>query len=279
MKKSNKAGINFILYFYLAIFAASIIFPLLWTVLTSVKSNQEFFANPWALTGKPVFGNYIRAWETANIGPYFLNSLYITVIVVAVEIIIGSMTSYALTRLKVKGSPFVTFLYMSGIFIPTILCVVPMFLQLRRVHLLDSHLGLILLYIATNLPFTVYVLNGTFRTLPHELEEAAIIDGCSYFRVYWNVMLPLAKPGIATVTIFDFLSVWNEYVIARSVILTPNKQTLAVGMVSLMQATNHQADWTALFAGMVIVMVPTMIIYLLFQKYITSGMTTGAIKG
>ena len=157
---------------------------------------------------------------------------------------------------------------MAVFFIPVILCIVPIFLQLRRVHLLDNHFGLILLYIGTNLPFTVYVLNGFFRTLPHEIEEAAIIDGCGYFRVYWNIMLPLAKPGVTTVTIFNFLNVWNEYVIARTMILTPGKQTLSVGIVSLMQATNHQADWTALFAGMVIVMIPTMIIYLLFQKNI-----------
>lgn len=279
--KQNRSHmlLRFLLRLYLAVFTVSVLLPVLWTVYTSFKTNPEFFRDPWALPSSLQFDNYIRAWNSANIGRYFLNSLYITAIVVPVVAIAGAMTAFACTRLNLRIGKITSFVYMAGIFIPTVLCVVPIFLQLRQAGLLDSHLGLILLMIAIHMPFTVYVLCGNFRTLPHELEEAATIDGCNYFKIFWKVMLPLAKPGIATVCIFNFLSCWNEYVLTRTVIMTPTKNTLPVGLVNLQATTNSQSDWGALFAGMVIIMLPTMLIYLLFQKYITSGITSGAVKG
>ncbi len=277
--REQKPWVTALIQVYLVLFALSIIVPLIWTFYTAFKTNTEFYINPWALPAKLHFENFVRAWNSVHIGAYFLNSLKLTIASVLALDIIGSMVAFACTRLRVKAGPTIATIFMAGLFIPTILCVVPMFLQLRRLNLLDSHLGLFFMYIAIQLPFTCYVLNGFFKTLPHEIEEAAIIDGCGYFRIYWNVMLPLAKPGIATVTIFNFLGSWNEYVISRTVILTPAKSTLAVGMVSLMQSSRHNADWSALFAGLVIVMIPTFIIYVIFQKYITSGMTAGAIKG
>ncbi len=268
-----------LLRIYLILFAASIILPLLWTVWTSFKTNQEFFANPWSLPSSINLDNYTRGWKAASIGKYFFNSLYISVIVVAAVAVLGAMTSYVCTRFSLRlGGVVVTF-YMLGMFIPTVLCVVSIFLQMRSLNLLNSHFGLILLYIAVNMPFTVFVLSGFFRTLPHELEEAAYIDGCSLIGTFWSVMLPLAKPGLATVCIFNFLGTWNEYLLSSTVILDPMKSTLPTGLVSLMATTNHQADWAALFAGMVIVMFPLMTIYLVFQKYITSGITAGAVKG
>lgn len=268
-----------LLRIYLILFAVSIVLPLLWTVWTSFKTNQEFFANPWSLPTSINLDNYVRGWKAASIGKYFFNSLYISVIVVAAVAVLGAMTSYVCTRFSLRlGNAVVTF-YMLGLFIPTILCVVSIFLQMRSMNLINSHFGLILLYIAVNMPFTVFVLSGFFRTLPHELEEAAYIDGCSLIGTFWKVMLPLAKPGLATVCIFNFLGTWNEYLLSSTVILDPTKSTLPTGLVSLMATTNHQADWAALFAGMVIVMIPLMTIYLVFQKYITSGITAGAVKG
>lgn len=268
-----------LLRIYLIAFAVAILLPLCWTVYTSVKTNQEFFADPWALPKAIDFSSYVRGWKSANIGTYFFNSLYITVIVVAADALLGSMTAYACTRFQLKAGTAVVNFFMLGLFVPTVLCVVTIFLQMRSMNLLSSHFGLILLYTAINMPFTIYVLAGFFRTLPHELEEAAHIDGSGLIGTFWRVMLPLAKPGIATVCIFNFLGVWNEYLLATTIILDTSKSTLPVGLVALMATTNHQADWVALFAGMVIVMIPLMIIYLVFQKYITSGMTAGAVKG
>lgn len=278
MSPKEKA-LRVLLRIYLALFTVMILLPVLWTLYTSFKTNQEFFGNPWALPSALNFDNYIRAWNEASVGDYFMNSLYITVIVVPLVALLGAMTAYACTRLKLKVGGIVKTIFLLGVFIPTILCVVPIFLQMKEANLIDKHLGLILLFLAVNLPFTVYVLCGVFRTMPHELEEAATIDGCNYFQIFFKVMFPLSKGGIATVSIFNFLSVWNEYVLTRTMIMTPAKNTMPVGLVNLQGSTMHQADWAALFAGMVIIMIPTLIIYFIFQKYITSGLTAGAVKG
>lgn len=282
MKKNTNIGskvLRLLLRVYLILFTLSILLPLFWMLYTSFKTNQEFFADPWALPKSFQLDNYIRGWRTSHIGQYFMTSLWITVITVIANALLGSMTAYACTRLRLRAGKLTTTFYMMGMFIPSVLCVVPMFLQLRQAHLLDTHIGLTLLYIAVNMPFTVFVLTGFFKTLPHELEEAAYLDGCGLLRTFWNILMPLTKPGLATVTIFNFLGIWNEYVLAKTMILTPEKSTLPIGLVSMMETTNHMADWGALFAGMVIVMIPTLIIYFTFQKYITSGMTAGAVKG
>lgn len=275
----RQKAIRLILRFYLAICTCGIILPTLWTILTSFKSTSEFLVNPFGLPEVFYPENYINAWKMAKIGNYFFSSMCISAIVCIVVVILGSMTAYACTRLRIRAGGLVIACYMLGVFIPVELCIVPIFLQLRGLHLLDTHLGLVLLYIAIRLPFTVFILAGNFKTLPHELEEAAIIDGCSYNQVFWKVMMPLAKPGLATVTIFNFLSIWNEYVLAKTIMLTPDKVTLPVGLISLQAATRHQCDYGALFAGMVIVMIPTLIVYMFFQKQLTSGITAGAVKG
>ena len=244
-------ALRVLLRFYLFFFTAMTLLPVFWTLYTSFKTNKEFFANPWALPSALNFDNYVRAWNEASVGDYFLNSLYITIIVVPLLALLGAMTAYACTRLKLKAGNVVIGIFLLGVFIPTVLCVVPIFLQMKEAKLLDSHLGLILLLLAVNLPLTVYILTGVFRTIPHELEEAATIDGCNHFKIFFKVMLPLSKGGIATVSIFNFLSVWNEYVLTRTVILSSAKNTIPVGLVSLQATSTSQADWAALFAGMV----------------------------
>lgn len=279
VRKKKFSVSRFLVRVYLAIFSAGIILPVFWTIYTAFKTTPEFFANPWALPSSLQIDNFIRAWTLSSVGDYFLNSLKMTIVVVPLLAILGATTAYASTRLHLKVGSAVGTLFRLGIFIPTVLCLVPIFLQLRDARLLDSHWGLMFLLLAINLPFTVFVLCGYFRTMPHELEEASVIDGCNTFQTFWKVMFPLARPGIATVTIFNFLSVWNEYVLTRTIIMSPAKNTLPVGLVNLQATTNSSADWGALFAGMVIIMIPTLLIYFIFQKYITSGLTAGALKG
>lgn len=279
---SNKAftiTLRTMLRIYLGLLSLSVLFPLFWSVFSSFKTTPEFFKDPWALPSHINWENYIRAWNQVDLGTNFMNSLFVTLVVVAATTLLGAMTAYACTRLGLKAGRMVTMYYLMGMFVPTILCVVTIFLQMRDLHLLDKTFGLILLYIALSMPFTVFVLSGFFRTLPHELEEAALIDGCGPMRTFWQIMLPLAKPGLATVCIFNFLSIWNEYVLASVIILDKEKITLPVALVALKATSEYSADWGALFAGLVIVMIPLIIIYLTFQKHITSGVTTGAIKG
>jgi N-acetylglucosamine transport system permease protein len=268
-----------LLRIYLILFSAVVILPMIWTAYTSLKTNQEFFKDPWALPAVPHFQNYVTAWDTAKIGTYFVNSVLVTVVVVLVVALLGAMTAYATTRLRLRVGNALNSFYMVGMFIPTVLCVVPMFLQLQRINLLDNLFGLVLLYIAVSMPFTVFVMAGFFRTLQRELEEAAFMDGCGYLRIFFNILLPLVRPGLATVSIFNFLGVWNEYVLAKTLIFTMEKNTLPLGLVQLMQAARYKADWGSLFAGLTIIMIPTVVIYVIFQNQITSGLTVGAVKG
>lgn len=264
---------------YLGLLSLSVLFPLFWTVSTSMKTNQQFFEDPWSLPTSFNIENYIRIWKDIELSRNFLNSVVISGVVVVACLLLGAMTAYCCTRLGLRAGKYVTAIYLSGMFVPSIICAVSIFLQMRDLNLLESRLGLILLYIALQMPFSVYVLSGFFRTLPHELEEAAALDGSGLMRTFWTIMLPLAKPGLATVSIFNFLTAWNEYTMASIIMLDPKKTTLPVVLVELQGSLRNQADWVGLFAGMVIVIIPLMIIYFVFQKYITSGVTAGAIKG
>lgn len=278
MKKSGFLS-KTILRIFLIIYSIIVLYPMIWAIYSSLKTNKEFYKDPWALPSSFYLGNYVNAWSKAKIGTYFFNSAFVTLVVVALLIILGSTTAYAITRLKLKIGNYVGFIYMAGLLVPTILGVIPTFLVLRNLKMLDSFRGIILVYIAYGLPFTVFVLQGFFKTLPHELEEAALIDGCSLNRTFWQIMFPLAKSGVVTVSIFNFMAFWNEYIFALTYITTDSKKTLALGLINIMEVSRYATDWGALFAGLIIVMLPTVIIYAIFQKKITGGLTIGAVKG
>jgi ABC-type glycerol-3-phosphate transport system permease component len=163
--------------------------------------------------------------------------------------------------------------------VPTQLALVPLFFLVNAIHLLDTYTGLILVYIAFSLPFTIFVLTGFFRTLPHELAEAALIDGCTHPQAFWRVMLPIAKPGLVTAAIFNFLGIWNEYLFALVLISSERLRTLPLGLANLLMVTHYESNWGALFAGLVMVMIPTLVVYALLQGQLTKGITAGALKG
>lgn len=285
MKKANDLSIlgkwtkNIPLSFILIIYAIIVIFPLVWIFSSSLKSSMEIFANVWALPKGIKWENYVNAWIEASIGKYFINSLFVTATSVFFILLLSSMVAYVLTRFRFLGNSFVFYYFLGGLMIPTFLGIVPLFLLLKDLHLLDSFIGLILVYIAYSLPFSIFILTPFFKSLPRELAEAAIIDGCSDFAVFWRIMLPLAKPGLITVGIFNFLGIWNEYILALVIISSGELRTLPLGIANLYMVQHYQADWGTLFAGLTIVMVPTLIVYIIFSKKLTSGITLGALKG
>lgn len=280
MNNSKPNGVGtWLTRIYMILFSVTIIFPLVWVLYSSLKTNYEFFQDVWALPASLQFENYVRAWEKASIGKYFVNSAIITFFVVIIVGVMSSMCTYACTRLGLKlGGPVVT-LFMAGLYIPTVLCLVPIYVCMKNLGLVNSKLGLTILYIASNLPFSVFILSGFYKTVPKDLEEAAYIDGCGYFATYARVILPITKPAMATVSIFTFMGSWNEYVLANMLISKAENNTLPVGIVSLQAAMEHVSDWTALLAGIAILFIPMIIMYIFCQKYITSGMTAGALKG
>lgn len=263
------------------VYVVIVLFPMLWTLISSFKTTSEFYENVWALPAsfRDGFQNYINAWEYAEIGRNILNSLLVVSVSLVLNVIICTMSAYVLARFKFRGNKTLTNLYVAGLFVPLVLGTIPTYFVLMQLKLYDTLIGLILVYTAYSIPFSVFVMIGIFQTLPDEFAEAAALDGCGYFRTFWNIMLPLGKSGLVTISIFHFLWTWNDYIYAMTYVPSASKRTLSVGLVKLTSMATYKTDWGALFAGLVIVMLPSIIIYILFQSQIQKGLTSGGIKG
>ncbi len=278
-------------YIALCILAVSILVPVAWVFMASVKQNTEFYGNPWALPLGFHLQNFADAWSKARMGEYMLNSVLTTAMALAILLVVALPAAYVLSRYKFKGSKFFNVLFMGGLFINVNYIVVPIFLMfvdadkaLRGLvgsgFFLNNIFILALVYASTALPFTIYLLSGYFATLPKAYEEAAYVDGAGYFRTMVRIIMPMAKPSIITVILFNFLSFWNEYIIAMTLLSDPNGgKTLPVGLMNLMKAQNAAAEYGQMYAGLVMVMLPTLILYIIVQKKLTQGMTLGGLKG
>ena len=274
------------MYLTLMLIAVSILVPVAWVVFASLKENHEFYENPWKLPSGLNFQNFRDAWDSAHMGSYFLNSVIVTALSLLILLITAIPASYALSRFSFKGRGFIKGLFMAGLFINVSYLVIPIFLMLVDINsfigspiLLNNHFVLAIVYAATALPFTVYLLSGYFSSLPREYEESAYVDGASNLRTMVFIMAPMARPAIITVILFNFLSFWNEYIIAITLMTDEAAKTLPVGLMNLMKAQNAAAQYGKMYAGLVIVMLPTLILYILLQKKLTEGLSIGGVKG
>ena len=297
MRKKNKGAIQEIsglakvlIYIPLILLSILIIVPVFWVFMASIKENSEFYRNPWALPEGFYFQNFIDAWESANMGSYMLNSVFVTVVAIFLLVIIALPASYVLARFKFKSGKFWNVLFMAGLFINVNYIVVPIFLMLNdgdkliyktfgTTFFMNNLFVLALVYAATALPFTIYLLSGYFKTLARDYEEAAYVDGAGYFRTMVQIIIPMAKPSIVTVILFNFLAFWNEYIISMTLLTKPELKTLPVGLMNLMAAQRSAVQYGKMYAGLVIVMLPTLILYMCVQKKLTQGMTVGGLKG
>jgi len=279
--KNNRVSFSMVItYIILLVWVSITIVTVGWVIMTSFKSNQELFANIWKLPEKLHFENYVRAWTHGNMQVYFFNTVLYLIITLAVLTVFGSMASYVLVRYKkFRWVGWIFILIIAGMSIPGQLAVIPLYITYARVGLLNTYVGMILLYCAVFMPFTVFVLSGFFRTVPFEIEEAAQIDGASKFRTFAEIVMPMVKPGLVTVIIFNFLSIWNEYFYAMVLITDEKKMPLSAGLYNLKSQQQMGLDWVGLFAGVVILLVPTMIMFFIMQDKIAKGVTAGAIKG
>jgi len=265
-------------------YAAWVVFPMIWVAYSSFKPDAEIFRHTFALpaVGDLRVDNYARAWREARFGAYFLNSVLVTGTSVTLIVGLGAMAAYALARFHHPAARATFWLFLAGLTIPAQLAMVPLFFELRTLGLLNSRLGLVLVYTANGLPFAVFVLAGFFRTLPRSLHEAAMIDGCTEFSAFRRVMLPLAKPGLVTVAIFQFIGVWKEYFFAFMLVggdPAGAARTLPLGLANLSIAAQYRTDYGMLFAGLVLVTAPILIVYALLQRHIVKGIAAGALKG
>lgn len=263
----------------LILFGISIVVPFLWVTVSAFKTSYEITASPWTLPAKPQFENFTKAWIEGQVGTNFLNSIIATLGTLAILIPTGAMAAYVLVKYPFKGSRLILNSFMGGLMFPNFLVIIPLYLLVARLGLLNTKLGLILVYVAYSLAFTVFVLSGFFEQLPNELIEASFLDGCSHSGSFWKVMFPLAKPGILVVAIFNAIGLWNEYPLALVLAGTKEVQTLPVGISNLTQTQQYLGSYGALFAGIVIVMLPVMIVYMIFKDQIQKTMLAGALKG
>ncbi len=293
MKSNNAKEKIFKIFVYVALItlAITIIIPILWVFMASLRDNSEFYGNPWALPKSLHWENFVEAWTTARMGEFMLNSILTTAMALVMLLIIALPAAYCLSRFKFRGKKFLNTMFMAGLFINVNYIVVPIFLMfvdadkfLKSMGLarffLNNIFVLALVYASTALPFTIYLLSGYFVSLPVAYEEAAYVDGAGYFRTMVQIIFPMAKPSIITIILFNFLSFWNEYIIAMTMLSDPKgPKTLPVGLMNLMKAQNAAAEYGRMYAGLVLVMLPTLILYICVQKKLTQGMTLGGLKG
>jgi ABC-type glycerol-3-phosphate transport system permease component len=265
-------------------YSAWLVFPMIWVAYSSLKADDAIFRDTFALpaAGDLHTENYARAWTGAHFGEYFANSVAVTTTSVALIVSLGAMAAYALARFSHPLGRVVFGLLMAGLTLPAQLAVVPLFFELRSLGLLNSRAGLILTYTANGLPFAVFILAGFFRSLPRSLYEAAVVDGCGEFSAFWRVLLPLARPGLVTVAIFQFIGVWREYFFAFMLLggdTAQSARTLPLGLANLSIAAEYHTAYGMLFAGIILVTLPILITYLALQRQIVRGIAAGALKG
>lgn len=290
-KRRNLPLKKLVIYLVLGLLAISIIVPVGWVFVASIKKNSEFYGSPWKLPETFYFQNFVEAWGSAHMGEYMLNSAIVTIVALAILLVVALPAAYCLSRYKFRLRKILNILFMAGLFINVNYIVVPIFLMFIDADkalkswgfspfFLNNIYVLALVYAATALPFTIYLLSGYFVTIPKTYEEAAYIDGSGYFRTMVKVILPMARPSIITVILFNFLSFWNEYIIAITLLSDPKgSKTLPVGLMNLMKAQNAAAQYGRMYAGLVLVMLPTLILYIMVQKKLTQGMMLGGLKG
>ncbi|GGU22702.1 carbohydrate ABC transporter permease [Streptomyces violascens] len=278
--RSSEGGVlNAFSHVFLLVWALMVGVPLLWALWSSFKTSGDILTHPWSLPSEFHFDNWSRAWSKANIGQYFLNTAFVVGLSTFGTMLLGSMAAYVLARFEFPGNRFIYFLFVGGMAFPVVMVLVPLFFVTKNLGILNTLPGLVLIYIAYSLPFTVFFMTAFFRTLPTTVAEAALIDGASHTRTFFQIMLPMAKPGIISIGIFNVLGQWNQYLLPLVLNQGDTKNwVLTQGLADLAVQQGYQGDWGALFAGLSIAMLPVLAVYIVFQKQVQAGLTAGALK-
>jgi ABC-type glycerol-3-phosphate transport system permease component len=272
------------IYLVLLGYLVVVVYPMVWLLYTSLKTDKSIFLDPFELPawGNLQWSNFSNAWTKGSFGAYFGNSVLMTVATVLLVLLFSSMAAYALSRFHFRGVRPLFFYFLAGLMIPLQLGIVPLFFQMKSLDLLNSRIGLLTTYVAFGMPFSIFILTGFFKSLPGELHESALMDGASEMRAFWSIMLPLARPGLITVAIFSFLGTWNEFFMAFMFLSgkgAEHLRTLPLGLANITIVSQYRSDWGMAFAGLVLVMLPTLLVYSLLQKHLSKGITMGALKG
>ena len=265
-------------YLVLTVGAVIMVLPFAYMVSTSFKSQTYVLSLPPQFVPHPATtANYTQAWSNDDFSRYFVNSLVVAAVSTALSLLLSSMMAYSFARFRFPGREALFKLLLLGLMIPAMMLIIPQFVLAKYLHLIDSMAGLVLFYVGGSLPLNTFLLRGFFAAIPVELEQAMLVDGAGAWTRYRKLILPLAKPALATATIFTFLGSWDEFAWALTIINTPAKRTLPIA-IALFQGQNSTL-WGLVFAASIIAVVPVIVVFLLFQRYFVQGLTAGAVKG
>ncbi len=276
-------------HLFLAVWAIMVVYPLLWVVMSALKTDAEVIRKPLSLFPERLqWDNFVRAWTEGHIGSFFLNTVLVLAGSVFLTMLLGSMAAYVLARYDFPGNRLIYYMFLSGLTLPIYLAAVPLFKGVYNMGVTlpflgpNKHLMLILVYVAWSLAFTVFFMHSFFRTLPTTIAEAGMVDGASHSRLFFSVMLPMAKPGLISIGIFNVLGQWNQWylptLLMQSVAGEPKNQVISQGLIELSVNQGYQSDWSGLFAGVTMAMLPVLIVYIVFQRQVQSGLTAGVGK-
>ena len=278
MKRSASENIWLVIKYVLLIgFTILCVYPLVWLFLASFKTNAELYTNTWGLPEQWSMTNYVNAVVKGGVFRYFGNSVIIAVSVVLVTVILATMASYAIARMHWKLANLTHSIFLLGMMIPIYALVIPLFSIFKGMGLLDTHLAVIIPQIAVGFPLAIFIICGFMRSIPTELEEAAIIDGCTVFQCFFKIILPIAKSSVVTVAVVQFINVWNDLLLPRIFLTDSSKMTLPVGLTNV-QAM-YSTDYVVMIAAVIITIIPSIVVYILLHKQIMEGMVAGAVKG
>lgn len=270
---------NWILRIFLLLVTVVFLYPFFWNLISSFKTNTEYLTNPYSLPGSINIQNYINAIKKANMASYFANSVFVVILSTAILLIFVMPAAYVLARYTFPGSKAIINLYMACIFLQPTYIMIPLFLELQAVNGLNNRGVMALVYAVMQFPFAIFTLHGFIQAMPTGYEEAAKMDGGSNFKILTKVVVPLCKPGIVTITMLTAMGFWNEYPLALVILTDETKKTLPIGLANLFEVQKYATDWGALFAGLILVLIPTLIIYLIGQKQLLQGISVGGLKG
>jgi raffinose/stachyose/melibiose transport system permease protein len=272
-----RKGPRFFLYAYLVLLALFALLPLVLAWFTAFKSGDQLVTNPYGPPLPPTMENLEIAWTVGRFSHYFRNSVIVSVAAVVIMVTVSSLAGYSLARIRFKGRKAVLGLLLFGLTIPVAAIILPLYIIMRDFGLLNTYASVVLSHVALGTPIFTFIMHAFFRGLPKELEDAARVDGCSELRVFWNIMLPLAKPGLLTVAVLEFLWTWNDLLLPLVFLTSDDVRTMPIGM--LFFQGRFTVDFGLMSAGVIIISFPIIILFLFFQRSFVQGLTGGALKG
>lgn len=286
-QKRDGAVTNVFSHTFLFIWGALVTIPLLWATIQSFKSDQEIINDPLGLPETWRFDAFGRAWTKGNIGEFFTNTVIVLAGSVTLTMLFGSMAAYVLARYNFTGNRFIYWSFVAGLTMPIYLGMMPLYLTVGKIGEITglesvigrgTYGGLILVYVAYSMPFTIFFLHSFFRSLPGTIAEAASVDGAGHVRTFFQVMLPMARPGMIGIGIFNIIGQWNQFILPTVLMKQGDPKVLTQGLLELAANARYETDFARLFAGMTLAMLPILAVYLVFHRQVQSGLTGATLK-